>query len=259
MRMRHRAYLVFQILALLANMLHAQTTSFRYFYDDAGELASVLDSTGTLIQYTYDPSGNITQITRSTVLTSQLSILNVTPSKAVGGSTLTIVGQNFSTMAAGDLVMIGGGTGNRHFRQRNSAGCAGPYVNARGSGFRFCGWSHGHMGDPNHRSSSPQLSSTLNPDRRVCSRPPSRCTRNRPKPYWCDISLFRAPTQQSAATGGSGHLSSRVTTRQPRSRLSSAATRGVTLRWSERTRAARVPLPPRPYLRLFRQRWLTQR
>ncbi len=96
------------LLLAAAQSLHGQTTSFRYFYDDAGELSGVLDSTGTLIQYTYDPSGNITQVTRSTVPPSQLSILNVTPSHTIGGSTLTILGQNFSAMAAGDIVMIGG-------------------------------------------------------------------------------------------------------------------------------------------------------
>jgi YD repeat-containing protein len=91
--------------------LRAQTpTSFRYFHDSSNRLYSVLDSTGTLIQYTYDPSGNITQVTRSTLAPSQLSILNITPAYLIGGSTITITGQNFSTTAAANTVTIGGTT-----------------------------------------------------------------------------------------------------------------------------------------------------
>lgn len=85
----------------------AQPNSYRYFYDDANELYRVLDSTGTLIEYTYDLSGNITNVSRSTLPANQLSILNVTPSNAIGGSMMTILGQNFSTIASGDIVMIG--------------------------------------------------------------------------------------------------------------------------------------------------------
>src|ERR1019366_2805309 len=97
------------LLAGLAQSLGAQSpTTFRYFYDDAGEFYRALDSTGTLIEYTDDPSGNITRVNRTSVPPGQLSILNVRPSNTIGGHTITIVGQNFSAMAAGDTVMIGG-------------------------------------------------------------------------------------------------------------------------------------------------------
>ena len=95
------------LLATLAFTAHA-ATCFRYFYDDANELYRVLDSTGTLIEYTYDASGNITNIARSTLPAAQLSILNVAPANSITGAKLTIMGQNFSAIAAGDTVMIGG-------------------------------------------------------------------------------------------------------------------------------------------------------
>src|ERR1700722_17709920 len=85
--------------------LFAQATTFRYFHDSSNRLYSVLESTGTLMQYTYDSSGNLTQVARSTLAPSQLSILNITPSYLIGGSTIT--GQHFTT-AAGNTVTIGG-------------------------------------------------------------------------------------------------------------------------------------------------------
>jgi YD repeat-containing protein len=90
--------------------LRAQApTSFRYFYDDANELYRVLDSTGTLIEYDYDPSGNIINVGRSALPVAQLSILNVTPSTSPAtGTKLTILGQNFSPIIAGNTVTIGG-------------------------------------------------------------------------------------------------------------------------------------------------------
>jgi YD repeat-containing protein len=72
-------------LALLAwALLRAQSpVTFRYFYDDAGQLSRVLDSSGNLVQYTYDLSDNITQVTRSSIAAGAWSILNVTPATAL--------------------------------------------------------------------------------------------------------------------------------------------------------------------------------
>ena len=98
---------VLLVVCLACAALRAQT-GFRYFYDSSKRLYSVLDSTGTLIQYTYDPIGNITQITRSTITPSQLTILNITPTYLIGGSTITLTGQNFSTTPASNTVTIGG-------------------------------------------------------------------------------------------------------------------------------------------------------
>ena len=97
-------------LALLPHCLCAAGVTFRYFYDDANELFRVLDSTGTLVEYDYDPAGNITQVARSTVPPASLAILNITPLSGTTGQTITIYGQNFSAVAAGDLVQFGGVT-----------------------------------------------------------------------------------------------------------------------------------------------------
>ena len=88
--------------------LIAQPVAFNYFYDDTGQLFRVLDSTGTLVEYDYDPVGNIIQIRRSTVPATQLTIFNVTPNSAPAGTTITIQGQNFSSVATNDIVMING-------------------------------------------------------------------------------------------------------------------------------------------------------
>jgi len=95
-------------LGLCATLFAQSPTSYRYFYDDANEVYRVLDSTGTLIEYTYDLTGNITNVSRSSLPANQLSILNVVPSNAIGGTMMTILGQNFSSVASGDIVMIGG-------------------------------------------------------------------------------------------------------------------------------------------------------
>lgn len=108
--MNIRRFAVLLILSGVEALFAQSPTTFRYLYDDAGQLYRVLDSTGTLIEYTYDPSGNITKVSRSTVASGALSILNVTPSNAIGGKTITIAGQNFSAVIAGDTVMIGGVT-----------------------------------------------------------------------------------------------------------------------------------------------------
>ncbi len=88
--------------------MNSQSVGLRYFYDDTGQLFRALDSTGILIEYIYDPSGNITQINRSTVSPNSLAILNISPLKGLPGATLTIVGQNFSTTPANDVVNING-------------------------------------------------------------------------------------------------------------------------------------------------------
>jgi YD repeat-containing protein len=99
------------LVLVLAPALFAQSISFQYFYDDANELFRVIDSTGTLIEYIYDPAGNITQINRSTIASGSPAIFNFTPLSAGQGSTITVFGQNFSTVLANDIVKINGVTG----------------------------------------------------------------------------------------------------------------------------------------------------
>ena len=93
-----------------ASTCFGQAVSFRYFHDDASELFRILDSTGTLIEYIYDASGNITQVNRSTIPPASLAILNITPLSGPAGQSITIYGQNFSAVAANDLVQFGGVT-----------------------------------------------------------------------------------------------------------------------------------------------------
>ncbi len=82
--------------------------SFRYFYYDSGELFRVLDSTGTLVEYIIDPAGNITQTNRSTIAPTAPAILSFAPFTGAQGSTFIIYGQNFSTIAANNIVQING-------------------------------------------------------------------------------------------------------------------------------------------------------
>ncbi len=93
---------------LLAGSCLAQPPSFRYFYDDSAQMFRVLDSTATLVEYIYDPNGNITQINRSTVAPNTLSILSLQPFTGLPGQTITIYGQNFSSTASANTVMING-------------------------------------------------------------------------------------------------------------------------------------------------------
>jgi YD repeat-containing protein len=93
---------------VLAPAAFAQSTSFQYFYDDANELFRVIDSTGTMIEYDYDPAGNIIQIQRTTVSSTGLAIFNISGLMGSWGSTMTIIGQGFSTIAANDIVQING-------------------------------------------------------------------------------------------------------------------------------------------------------
>lgn len=87
----------------------AQTpVSFRYFYYATGELFRVIDSTGTLVEYIIDPAGNVTQINRSTIAPGAPGILNLSSLSGTWGSTFTIYGQNFSAIAANNVVQING-------------------------------------------------------------------------------------------------------------------------------------------------------
>jgi len=102
---------LFVWLALLAvaNRLGlAQTTNFRYIYDDKNQLIKVIDSTGVMIQYVYDPVGNMLKIIRSTVTPGALTIFNITPMSAAAGGTITIQGQGFSTTPSANTVTLNG-------------------------------------------------------------------------------------------------------------------------------------------------------
>ena len=82
--------------------------TFQYFYDDLNQLAKVVDSTGSVVTYVYDSVGNILQINRSTVVPGALTIFNFTPLQGGPLSTVTILGQGFSTTPSANLVTFGG-------------------------------------------------------------------------------------------------------------------------------------------------------
>ncbi|HEX3747013.1 MAG TPA: IPT/TIG domain-containing protein [Bryobacteraceae bacterium] len=89
-------------------LLAQNPASVRYFYDGLGQLTTVVDPQGNEINYTYDQAGNILQVTRSTLTANALAVLNVTPATMYSGSTITILGQNFSPATSGNTVTIGG-------------------------------------------------------------------------------------------------------------------------------------------------------
>jgi YD repeat-containing protein len=87
----------------------AQTnTTFKYFYDDLGQLAKVADSTGTVIEYVYDPVGNILQIKRSSIAPGTLAIINFTPQSGGPTQAVTIQGQGFGATPAANNVQFNG-------------------------------------------------------------------------------------------------------------------------------------------------------
>jgi len=97
------------IMSLCAVTLSAQSPiTFRYFYDDTGQLTKVVDSTGVVIEYIYDPVGNMLEIRRSNVAPTTLSVFSFTPVQGAPLTTLTIHGQGFSATPALNTVRIGG-------------------------------------------------------------------------------------------------------------------------------------------------------
>src|SRR5437867_2976965 len=105
----------FVSLALLcltcAQSLLAQSPiTFRYFYDDLGQLKKVVDSTGVSIEYVYDPVGNILEVKRSTAPAGQLTIFSFTPVQGGALSTVTIQGQGFNTQASANVIRFNGVT-----------------------------------------------------------------------------------------------------------------------------------------------------
>jgi YD repeat-containing protein len=95
-------------IAVLFLSIASGQVAFRYFYDGNGQLFRVLDSSGNLVEYDYDAAGNPTQVLRSVVAPGSLAILNLAPQRGGPNTTVTIYGQNFSAVAAGDTVMFNG-------------------------------------------------------------------------------------------------------------------------------------------------------
>ena len=93
------------LLALLSGP-PAQATTY-YTYDNLGRITQVVESDGTTTQYTYDANGNITSINRIAGTTT-LSIGSLSASSGAVGSSITINGSGFSSIASQDIVTLNG-------------------------------------------------------------------------------------------------------------------------------------------------------
>lgn len=85
------------------------TAAVQYFYDQVGRLVKVVDQNGNVATYSYDAADNILSISRSTVASpNSLAILNFLPPQGGIGATVTIQGQNFSTIPTNNMVQLNG-------------------------------------------------------------------------------------------------------------------------------------------------------
>ncbi len=99
------------VVVAMAVPVCAQSTAitFKYFYDDLGQLVKVIDSSGNLITYNYDQVGNIASITRGQAPSSgTLAIFDFTPQMGPALTTVTIQGQGFNATAASNAVTFNG-------------------------------------------------------------------------------------------------------------------------------------------------------
>ena len=77
-----------------------------YVYDELGRLIAVIDPNGDTAVYSYDAVGNVLNISRHS--SSQLSVINFSPSSGPVGSTVTVNGTAFSTTPAQNTVQFNG-------------------------------------------------------------------------------------------------------------------------------------------------------
>jgi YD repeat-containing protein len=97
------------LIAVVARPAQGQgPITFRYFYDDAGQLQKVVDSTGVVLEYVYDAVGNIVEIKRSTTAPGGLAIFSFTPGQGGPLTSVTIRGQGFASTPAGNIVRFNG-------------------------------------------------------------------------------------------------------------------------------------------------------
>lgn len=94
------------ILALLACSGPMTAQSVTYIYDALGRVVGAVSPSGDAAVYAYDATGNITSI--STVHSTELSIMTVTPGSGAVHSTVTVYGTGFSATASQDTVKFNG-------------------------------------------------------------------------------------------------------------------------------------------------------
>lgn len=85
------------------------SAALQCFYDDLGRLTKVIDPSGNEIDYVYDAVGNMLQIKRSSApAPGSLAIFNFTPGRGGVDTIVSIMGQNFSTVAGSNAVTFNG-------------------------------------------------------------------------------------------------------------------------------------------------------
>ena len=103
---RRRPFCWVSLTVALSLLSTAYATTY-YTYDNLGRVTQETDSNGTTTQYTYDANGNITSITR-VAGSSTLNIGSISTNSGAPGSSITVNGSGFSSIASDDIVTIGG-------------------------------------------------------------------------------------------------------------------------------------------------------
>lgn len=92
-----------QFFPALLPAVHADVV---YVYDTAGRLSQVVGPSGNVVTYTYDSDGNVTLVTNSHP--SGVTVDSLSPDSGSGGSSVTILGNGFSTNPSQDTVTFNG-------------------------------------------------------------------------------------------------------------------------------------------------------
>src|SRR6266446_877294 len=82
------------LLHLCTAVLAQQAPGIQCVYGDLGRLSKVIDRDGNVPEYVYDAVGNILAIRRFTL--AGLPLLDLTPSRGVVGTRVTLQGRGFS-------------------------------------------------------------------------------------------------------------------------------------------------------------------
>ncbi len=88
------------------NIPIAQAADITYVYDELGRLTAVIDPAGDTATYAYDAVGNILSI--EPYPSTELKVLQVTPSSAAAGSSITLYGTGFSAVTGQNTVTFNG-------------------------------------------------------------------------------------------------------------------------------------------------------
>jgi YD repeat-containing protein len=84
----------------------SSANAVKYNYDELGRLTTVENGSGQVARYAYDATGNLLKITRHD--STQVSVLQFTPSSGTAGTSVTIYGTGFSATPAQNTVTFNG-------------------------------------------------------------------------------------------------------------------------------------------------------